>query len=346
MKNRFCRNFLTGAPVFCALALMPPVFGQSYTVVDVPGSLATDITGINPSGTVTGAYTGSDNHTHGYIRDRSGNFTTFDLGGSVTFPVAISADGTVVGVAENPFLSAFVRDPRGHVTTFTTSPTAIHVTPVAINSSDTVAGSYLEVATGFHGFIREATGEIEKFDVPLATGTFIEGISDSGAITGTYVVAGVSHCYVREEDGRIVSFDVPGAISAHTANINPRGDVVGYWVSPSDGHQHGFIRDRSGAITVFDPPGSFDTGQGINVSGIGHAVAGISPNGMVTGAFFGAGALLHGFVRDQHGSITVFDPPVANLQNTKPAGMTPSGTIAGTAETNAGSSHGFIRSPR
>ena len=55
---------------------------------------------------------------------------------------------------------------------------------------------------------------------------------------------------------------------------------------------HGFVRDKHGAIVEFDVPGA-GTGpfQGPNVYSI-------APNGAVTGFFFDANNVVHGFVRE------------------------------------------------
>ena len=58
---------------------------------------------------------------------------------------------------------------------------------------------------------------------------------------------------------------------------------------------HGFVRDRHGAITQFDVPGAgTDPFQG-------PLVYGIAPNGALTGFYFDAAFVVHGFVREGHG---------------------------------------------
>ena len=73
---------------FVLLDLMPSAvlaLPNSYTFsrVDVPGSIATEIHGINDQGQIVGAYYGSDGRPHGFLL-ANGNFTTIDFPGSIT----------------------------------------------------------------------------------------------------------------------------------------------------------------------------------------------------------------------------------------------------------------------
>jgi hypothetical protein len=66
---------------------------------------------------------------HGYVRDTSGNFTTFD--------VSAAGHGQYQG-------------------TF----------PAGINTAGVVAGSYQDSANVDHGFVRDVAGNIATFDGP------------------------------------------------------------------------------------------------------------------------------------------------------------------------------------
>ena len=54
---------------------------------------------------------------------------------------------------------------------------------------------------------------------------------------------------------------------------------------------HGFVRDKHGAIIEFDVPGA---------AGMAFSVRSIAPNGAVTGFYFDANNVVHGFVREAH----------------------------------------------
>lgn len=71
----------------------------TITIFDVPGSLnATVPNSINPEGSITGAYNGTDYGSHSFIRASDGTFATFDppdaLNSSAT---GINPAGTVTG---------------------------------------------------------------------------------------------------------------------------------------------------------------------------------------------------------------------------------------------------------
>ena len=68
----------------------------TFTPVDVPGSAATSVSGINDHGQIVGSYD-VDGTRHGFLRS-GGRFTTIDRPGSrVTVPSRIDDRGRVVG---------------------------------------------------------------------------------------------------------------------------------------------------------------------------------------------------------------------------------------------------------
>src|SRR5436190_3912813 len=79
---------------------------------------------INPNGAITGWYTDSALVSHGFLRDRNGGFTTFDVPGAEvgpgTFPFAISPGGEITGFYDNGINAnhGFLRDKKGVITTF------------------------------------------------------------------------------------------------------------------------------------------------------------------------------------------------------------------------------------
>jgi hypothetical protein len=69
----------------------------------------------------------------------------------------------------------------------------------------------------------------------------------------------------------------------------------------------------------------------------------INPSGMITGNYFDAKGLLHGFVRDRDGTITTFDGPGAGLFGTTPTGINLRGEITGYFYDASNVAHGFLR---
>src|SRR5262249_1151290 len=84
---------------------------------------------------------------------------------------------------------------------------------------------------------------------------------------------------------------------------------------------------------TFDAPGAVN----------GTIPSGINPAGTVTGLFFSADFVPHGFVRNPGRMIIAFDPPGATSQ-TIPTGINPVGTVVGSYCDNV-ACHGFLRAP-
>ena len=99
---------------------------------------------INPNGAITGWATDSALVSHGFLRDRNGGFTTFDVPGA----------GTGAGQGTFPF---------------------------AISLGGEITGFYVDGTNANHGFLRDAKGVITTFDVPGADqGYFWRGLYSGG----------------------------------------------------------------------------------------------------------------------------------------------------------------------
>src|SRR5262245_27560410 len=227
---------------------------------------------MNPNGAIAGWATDSAFVSHGFLRDKNGAFTTFDVPGAEvgpgTFPFAISQGGEITGFYDN-----------------------------GINAN--------------HGFLRDKKGVITTFDVPGAgtgpgQGTFGGGLTPNGNIMGNYIDPdNLSHGFLMDRNGVITTFDAPHA--GHVPNsfppqgtnpfgINTNGAIKGWYTDDSNLH-HGFVRDKHGAIVEFDVPGAgTGPGQGPNVYSI-------APNGAVTGFFLDSNNVVHGFLREAHGAL-------------------------------------------
>ena len=176
-----------------------------------------------PSGEITGFYDNGTDGNHGFLRDKKGVITTFDVPGAGTGP----GQGTFGG---------------------------------GLTPSGAIMGNYLDADNVSHGFLRDKKGAITTFDAPDAgnvpgsfQGTYPFGINTNGAITGWYVdEANVNHGFVRDKHGELVEFDVPGAGTGpcqgpNVYSIAPNGAVTGFFFDP-DNVVHGFVREADGAL--------------------------------------------------------------------------------------------------
>jgi hypothetical protein len=184
----------------------------TYTVFEAPHAATKQLgqgtfgTAINASGQTAGYYNDAvTGALHGFLRDSTGKFTSFDAPGAGT----LSFSGTV---------------------------------PLAINRSGQVAGYYTDNNFAEHGFLRDASGAITVFDVPGAIQTYAGSINDSGEIVGQwYNSQSVSAGFTRDPSGSITSFTAP-VPNTFTAiySINDSGQFTGSY-SDLNGVFHGFL---------------------------------------------------------------------------------------------------------
>lgn len=184
----------------------------------------------------------------------------------------------------------------------------------SINPAGVVAGGYSDASGVNHGFLRSPDGAIATFDAPGAgagagQGTIPVSNDVSKSVTGYYLDASnVIHGFVRALDGTITTFDAPHAGAGtyqgtFPLTINPSGAIAGVY-HDTDDVIHGFLRTPDVSFTEFDAPGAgIGPGQGTIVAG----VDGITPAGVITGFYFDAGNVAHGYVRARDGGFTTFD---------------------------------------
>jgi hypothetical protein len=89
--------------------------------------------------------------------------------------------------------------------------------------------------------------------------------------------------------------------------------------------------DPVGTFITFDAPGAVK----------GTVPASMNPAGAITGYYFDASSLVHGFLRDSNGTFTTFDVP-SDVSGTFPTSINPAGAITGDWG-DANSGHGFLR---
>lgn len=93
--------------------------------------------------------------------------------------------------------------------------------------------------------------------------------------------------------------------------------------------------DDSGTFITFDVPGARSI----------HPIS-INVEGTITGYYFDANSLGHGFLRARNGAITVFDVPGGTTAETYPLGINVEGTVTGYYIDDAFNFRGFVRTVR
>jgi hypothetical protein len=175
---------------------------------------------------------------HGFIRQRSGRITSFDVPFPYLHDVAdINDRGQIVGYYDKPSGGggAFLRQPTGAITRIEV-PGALVTNAHAINHRGQVVGAYLEPGAvpnpdgaappgSVHGYLWDR-GQMTRLDVPGSIWTQPFGINDRGQITGGYYdAAGRQHGFLFER-GSYKTLDAPGRTDNIAWGINNRGEVV------------------------------------------------------------------------------------------------------------------------
>ena len=189
--------------------------------------------GINNQRHACGEYlNGSAVTFHGYILEHP-NFIAFDVTDTLdTIPLGINNVGDVVGTvilsdARQPaFLSL-----RGSVTTFEV-PDATATLAYQLNTSNQIAGYYVDPSGVTHGYTRDQLGNLTfPIDAPGSTGTLLLGNNDLNWGVGRYTDAsGATHGLFFITPDNILTFDYPGSTFTSLNGINKQGFICGYYL--------------------------------------------------------------------------------------------------------------------
>jgi hypothetical protein len=154
------------------------------------------------------------------------------------------------------------------------------------------------------------------------------------------------------------SYKVPGAGNGYgqgtscpgcSVGLNIFGASAGYYTD-SNSLQHVYLRSFVGQATTFNTPG--DASLGANC--ISDCSLGLNDWGAVTGVYFDANGVGHGFLRTPDVKVVSFDAPGAASvtpqapwfwMGTLPVTINDDGVIAGYYIDANNVSHGFLRFP-
>jgi hypothetical protein len=174
-----------------------------YTTFNVPGALATVLSGANSAGEMTG-------------------FTC-----------------TTDPTCEAPPYESFTVSPRGEITRFNPfgAPSSF---ASGLNPQGTVVGTYTDSSGVTHGYELQHESFTSN-DFPGSILTFNGGINAEGDIVGFYTdTSNVTHSFLRSH-GDYTSFDPPGATYSNAGGINASGVIAGFYLDSAN-VAHGYIR--------------------------------------------------------------------------------------------------------
>jgi hypothetical protein len=181
-----------------------------------PDAIAVASAYIDGSGRIAGSYTDAKSVIHGYVRDQSGTFISFNVpdggtsSGQGTWVLGLLATGLVtVGHSSDGenVAHGFIRGGSGSFTIFNVAGAGARADEGTfadcINLSDSVAGYYVDSRQVAHGFVRDQLGNVTKFNDENAgtgenQGTIPRAMNTAGQIAGTYVDSnGEGHGFLR-----------------------------------------------------------------------------------------------------------------------------------------------------
>jgi hypothetical protein len=223
--------------------VVPPYAQANFTNENFPGSVQTQVTGINNAGLTVGFYVDAAGANHGF--DFNGmTFATVDnpLVGSTP------AINQLLGVNNANMAAGFYNDAagnsHGYTATLGMTPTftpvdvtgATSTTAAAINNAGEVAGFFTDSMNVTHGFVDKG-GMFSTIDPTGSMGTMLLGLNDNGFAVGVYTDSAMTqHGLLYDlNNNTFQNIDDPFGLGTTTINgINDKGQLVGFYVDGND----------------------------------------------------------------------------------------------------------------
>src|SRR5215471_7161477 len=272
-----------------------PAGQYNFMQVDVPGSVATELSGINSLGQTVGLYVDGSGTSHGLLRNINGSIVTIDYPGAIfTTANGINSQGDIVGRWDDSSTinHTFLRTSQGAITSFdppapcvaTTGdnePTTAH----GINDLGDIVGRCVDASGKELGWLLRHDGSFSILDNPSFLSTDSWKIDNTVKIVGDYSDAEeFLHGYKWTETDGFTTVDFEQAQTA-VRGINQRGDISGLYSFDGFNTLHGFLRLTNGFDFTVDPPGSVLTLSVV-----------INNSGILAGFYFDADFNEHGYI--------------------------------------------------
>ena len=235
----------------------------AYRGENFPGSVQTQVTGLNDRGVTVGFWSNMNN-----ANQVNANFGFFAVGGRfyrVNFPTGNNASPQVdqlLGVNDHDVAVGFYTNAQGNnrgyvydirTRTFTrvlvpgapAGQAGPSLTAAAINNRGDVAGFYARTSAQTDAFLRLGNGQFRTLAVPGASMTQAFGVNDSDEVVGAYTVGSGDnaqmHGFTWRPGHGFSTVDDPHGVGTTTINgVNDAGELVGFYVDGA-GHTDGMI---------------------------------------------------------------------------------------------------------
>ena len=232
-----------------------PPFSHTFVSENFPGSVQTQVTGLNNRGVTVGFWSSMNNASqvndnHGFV-DVGGHFRTADFpAGSPATPPA----DQLLGVNDSNVAVGFYTDANGnnhgyeydisHSRFSSVSEAGVtSLTAAAINDRGDVAGFYTNPANGnTDGFLKTRGGQFIDLAAPGAASTMALGVSNHDEVVGVLTdAAGNMHGFTWTPRHGFTTVDDPHGPGTTTINgVNDFGQLVGFYVDGA-GNTDGFL---------------------------------------------------------------------------------------------------------
>ena len=238
--------------------LRPPFAQRDFGNENFPGSVQTQVTGLNDRGVTVGFW--SKQNTASMMNNNFGFYSVNGRFFEVNFPTGTPAKPPVdqlLGVNNNDVAVGFFTNSsgvnRGYTFNIRTrkfsrvqAPGAglgPSLTATAINNRGDIAGFYNKTATVVDAFLKLHSGQFITLAFPGATMTQAFGVNDSDEVAGSYTTgsgnAAVTHGFLWQ-NGHFASVNIQGGSSTTINGINDEADLVGFYTD-AKGNTDGFM---------------------------------------------------------------------------------------------------------
>lgn len=260
-----------------------------FFTIDYPGSLSTQVLGINPLGAVVGAFA-DDSGTHGFVL-REGQWTVLDVpGAALTNARSVNNRGEVVGFYYDVDFNLHGFQWFGGKFKTVDIPFSSETRSEGINDAGVISGEYVDIDGNEHGYLLN-DGQSTSFDVPNSFSSDIWMICNSGEFTGDYDNGVTVLGFLQTSHDGLITLNLPGSADTAPRSVNDRGEVVGRWDDFSAPVQlactsqcHGFLWFK-GTFRSLEFPGAIST-----------VAMAINDEGWIAGRYIDLSTNQHGFI--------------------------------------------------